>query len=47
MPQQRAKLGKYVAENGPMSAAKHLTATWGIHINKSTARKLKSEYLKS
>ena len=23
-PQQRAKIGKYVAENGPMSAAKHL-----------------------
>ena len=46
MPQQRAKTGKYAAENSPTRAAKHFTATWGIHMNKSTLRKLKSEYLK-
>ena len=45
-PQQRAKIGKYAAENGPTRAVKHFTATWGIHINESTARRLKSEYLK-
>lgn len=26
-PQQRAKIGKYAAENGPTRAAKHFTAT--------------------
>jgi len=45
MPQQRAKIGKYTAENGPTKAAKHFTAIWGIHINESTVRRLKSEYL--
>ena len=45
-PQQRDKIGKYAAENGPTRAAKHFTATWGIHVNESTARRLKSEYLK-
>ena len=44
MPQQRAKIGKYASENGPTRAAKHFTATWGIHVNESTARRLKSEY---
>ena len=44
-PQQRAKIGKYAAENGPTRAAKHFTATWGIQINESTARRFKSEYL--
>ena len=29
-----------------MRAAKYFTATWGIHMNQSTARRLKSEYLK-
>ena len=46
MPQQTAKIGKNAAENGPMGAAKHFTATWGIHVNQSTARRLKSGYLK-
>lgn len=44
-PQQRAKIGKYAAENGPTKATKHFTAIWGIHVNESTARRLKSEYL--
>ena len=43
--EQRAMIGKYAAENGPTSAAKHYTAVWGIKINKSTARRLKKEYL--
>ena len=47
MPQQRAKIGKYAAENVlAMRAAKYFTATWGINVNESTARRLKSEYLK-
>ena len=45
MPQQRAKIGKYTAENGPIKAAKHFTTIWGIHVNESTARRLKSQYL--
>ena len=45
-PEQRAKIGKYAAENGPSCAAKHYTAVWGIHINESTVRRLKMEYLK-
>jgi len=45
MPQQRAKIGKYAAENGPTKAAKCFTTIWGIHVNESTARRLKSEYL--
>ena len=36
-PQQRAKIGKYVAENGPTNAAKHFASVWGIPINESTA----------
>ena len=43
-PQQRAKIGKYTTENGPTKAAKHFTTIWGIHVNESTARRLKSEY---
>ena len=39
-PQQRAKIGKYAAENGPTKAAKHFTTIWGIHVNESTARRL-------
>lgn len=44
-PEQRAKIGKYVAENGLTQAARHFTAIWGINVNESTARRLKSEYL--
>ena len=47
MPQQRAKIGKYAAENGPMRAAKHFTVIWGIHMNEFTVRRIKSEYLKT
>ena len=44
-PQQRAKIGKYAAKNGPIKAAKHFTTTWGIHVNELTVRRLKLEYL--
>ena len=34
---------KYTAENGATNAAKHYTATWGINVNESTAKRLKLE----
>ena len=43
--EQRAKIGKYAAENGPTRAARNFTANWGINVHGSTARRLKSEYL--
>ena len=42
-PEQWARIGKYASENGATRAAKHYTAVWGISINESTARILKSE----
>ena len=42
---QRGEIGKYVAENGVTSAAKHFSLKWNININESTARRLKTEYL--
>ena len=44
-PEQRVEIGKYAAENGATNAAKRYTAVWGITVNESTARRLKSEYL--
>ena len=35
--------GKYASKNGATRTAKHYTAVWGISINESTARILKSE----
>ena len=43
--ERRAMIGKYAAENGATRAAKHYSAVWGISINESTARRLKSQYL--
>ena len=43
--EQCARIGKYAAENGATRAAKHYSAVWGIPINESTARRLKSQYL--
>ena len=45
MPQQRAKIGKYAAENGPLRAAKHFTATWGLHVNEIYSEKTKVRVL--
>ena len=44
-PEQWARIGKYAEENGATHAAKHFIAAWGISINKSMTRRLKSEYL--
>ena len=43
--QQRAQIGHYAADHGPTKAAAHFSSLWKIHINKSTARWLKSEYI--
>ena len=40
-PRQRAQIGQYAAENGPMKAAIHFSSLWKMNINKSTARWLK------
>ena len=44
--EQRAEIGKYSAENGPIRAARHFSKVLGIVIPESTARRLKAEYLK-
>lgn len=44
-PEQQATISKYAEENGPSHAAKHYITVWGVHINESTARRLKTEYL--
>ena len=44
-PHQGAKIGKCTAENGPTQEAKHFTTSWSIHVNESTVRRLKKEYL--
>ena len=44
-PNDRAKIGKYAAENGATKAARHYSKVMGFTINESTARKMKSEYL--
>ena len=42
---QRGEIGRYSAENGATSAAKHFSSKWSVSINESTARRLKIEYL--
>ena len=42
---QRAQIGKYAAENGPTSAAKHFATLWKMDINELTAQRLKEKYL--
>lgn len=44
--EQRASIGKYAAENGPTKAARRFSKLLKCDINESTARKLKSDYLK-
>ena len=36
-PEERARIGKYAAENGATRAAKHFSKTMGRSINESTA----------
>ena len=44
--EERASIGKYASENGPTKAARHFTKVLRRNINESTARKLRTEYLK-
>ena len=44
-PRQRALLGKYAAEHGATAATIHYSKAWNCHINRSTARRLKCQYL--
>ena len=45
MPQERAWIGKYAAENGPTKAAKHFSQVLNREVPETTARRLKAEYL--
>ena len=38
---QRGEIGKYAAENGETSAAKHFYLKWNVNINESTKEDLK------
>ena len=42
-PEQRAEIGKYAAENGNTSAARHFSKVLDFKVSESTARRLKSE----
>ena len=46
-PAERAQIGKYTVENGPIRASRHFTKLWGKNIPESTARRLKNEYLRA
>ena len=43
--EERAKIGKYAAENGATKACRHFSKTLGRSIPEATARRLKSQYL--
>ena len=43
--EERAKIGKYAAENGPARAVRHFSTIMTRKLPESTARRLKSEYL--
>ena len=44
-PGQHALSGKYAAEHGATAAAIHYSKAWNCHINESTARQFKCQYL--
>lgn len=44
-PEERAKIGKYAAENGPARAVRHFSKTMSKKLPETTARRLKSAYL--
>lgn len=46
-PEERAKIGKYAAENGATRAARYFSELLDRKITESTARRLKSEYLQA
>ena len=43
--EERAKIGKYAAENGPARAVRHFSTIMTRKLPESTARRLESEYL--
>ena len=45
-PEERASIGKYAAENGIASAVRHFSRVGSKKVPKSTARRLKNEYLR-
>ena len=45
--EERARIGKYAAENGPARAVRHFSHLLGRTIPETTARRLKAEYLAS
>jgi len=46
-PEQRAEIGKYAAENGNTSAARHFSKVLDFKVSESIARRLKSKYLRA
>ena len=45
-PEQHVKTGRYAMDNDATCTAKHYNAVLDVYMNESTARRLKSEYLK-
>ena len=45
-PEERASIGKYAAENGIVSAVRHFSRVGSKRVPESTARRLKTEYLR-
>ena len=46
IPEERAAIGMYAAENGPGRACKHFTKVLEKNVPESSARKLRAEYLR-
>ena len=44
-PEEKARIGRYAAENGPARAVQHCSKEIGKSIPETTARRLKLEYL--
>ena len=42
---ERARIGKYAAENGTTRACKHFSQLWKRDVPEATVRRLKNEYL--
>ena len=45
--EERARIGKYAAENGPTSASRYFTKLLGRKVPESCTRRFKSEYVES
>ena len=44
-PEERASIGKYAAENGVVSALKHVSQVGSKELPESTAKRFKMEYI--